>query len=113
MNDCVNTEKDEVMLEEVVETTPDMAAAAEEAVEPMMIDLPTALSTVIARTEATSIIVSVINALLDIIQNRENPLTTEELGKIQAVVNAETGKTDALYHGIEEALAKNVAEKAE
>ena len=58
--------------------------------QPTMLDLPTAINTVIARTEATSIAVSVINAFLDVIQKRDSALTPEELGKIQAAVNVET-----------------------
>lgn len=94
---------------ELVEET-----AAPETAQPVMLDLPTAVNTVIARTEATSIVVAAINAFLDVIQKKEAvAFTHEELNRIQAAINAETNKTDALYHEIEKALAQNApAEEA-
>ena len=101
---------------EVVEEVPAMPEAAEmekgAQAQPTMLDLPTAINTVIARTEATAIVVSVVNAFLDIIQQRESALSPEELGKIQAAIDMETGKTDALYREIEKVLASQVTPAA-
>ena len=101
---------------EVVEEMPAMPEAAEmekvAQAQPAMLDLPTAINTVIARTEATAIVVSVVNAFLDIIQQRESALSPEELGKIQAAIDMETGKTDALYREIEKVLASQVTPAA-
>lgn len=101
---------------EVVEEMPAMPEAAEmekvAQAQPTMLDLPTAINTVIARTEATAIVVSVVNAFLDIIQQRESALSPEELGKIQAAIDMETGKTDALYREIEKVLASQVTPAA-
>lgn len=109
-----------VEVEEVKTEAADQASAMPEApvtqeveeaaqAQPTMLDLPTAINTVIARTEATAIAVSVINAFLDVIQQRDSALTSEELGKIQAAINVETEKTDALYREIERVLANQVA----
>ena len=101
---------------EVVEEMPAMPEAAETEkgaqAQPTMLDLPTAINTVIARTEATAIVVSVVNAFLDIIQQRDSALSPEELGKIQAAIDMETGKTDALYREIEKVLASQVTPAA-
>ena len=101
---------------EVVEEMPAMPEAAEmekvAQAQPTMLDLPTVINTVIARTEATAIVVSVVNAFLDIIQQRESALSPEELGKIQAAIDMETGKTDALYREIEKVLASQVTPAA-
>lgn len=101
---------------EVVEEVPVMPEDAEmekgAQAQPTMLDLPTAINTVIARTEATAIVVSVVNAFLDIIQQRESALSPEELGKIQAAIDMETGKTDALYREIEKVLASQVTPAA-
>lgn len=101
---------------EVVEEMPAMPEAAEAEkgaqAQPTMLDLPTAINTVIARTEATAIVVSVVNAFLDIIQQRDSALSPEELGKIQAAIDMETGKTDALYREIEKVLASQVTPAA-
>lgn len=101
---------------EVVEEMPAMPEAAEmekvAQAQPTMLDLPTAINAVIARTEATAIVVSVVNAFLDIIQQRESALSPEELGKIQAAIDMETGKTDALYREIEKVLASQVTPAA-
>lgn len=101
---------EEVMLdmEEVAGETP--AEITEEAAsQPIMMDLPTAINTVIARTEATAVAVAVINAFLDIIQQRDSAFSPEELAKIQNAINVETAKTDALYREIEKALAAKTA----
>ena len=110
-----NVEVEEVKTEAVdsasaMPETPAPHEAEETAqAQPTMLDLPTAINTVVARTEATSIAVSIINAFLDVIQKRDSALTPEELGKIQAAINVETEKTDALYREIERVLASQVA----
>ena len=111
MNENVNTNMDEVMNESNVEeqAVPETATAE---VQPTMLDLPTAINTVIARTEATAIAVSIVNAFLDVIQKRDSAFAQEDLEKIQAAVNFETNKTDALYREIERVLAANAAQSA-
>lgn len=107
MNDNVKVPADESVENAAVESGMQQP-------QPMMMDLPTAINTVIARTEATSIAVAVINAFLTILQQRDPAMfTTEELARIQETVNIETNKTDALYAEIEKALAANVAASAE
>lgn len=97
-----NIEKNEEIIDEVVEQN-DVPAAP----STMMIDLPTAINTVIARTESTNMIVAIINAVLGVLQNRDPAVfSPEDLAKIQEAVNAETAKTDALYAQIEAALSK-------
>lgn len=110
MNDNVKVPADENVENAAVESEMQQP-------QPMMMDLPTAINTVIARTEATSIAVAVVNAFLTVLQQRDPAVfTTEELARIQDTVNVETSKTDALYAEIEKALAANttpVAHEAE
>lgn len=85
-------------------------ATADAAQQPIMMDLPTAVTTVVARTEATALIVAVINALLQSVQKKDPPMfSQDDLNALQSVINAETGKTDALYAEIEKVLAANKA----
>lgn len=72
-----------------------------------LIDLPTAITTVIARTEATNITVSIVNAFLEILQSKSPTVfTNEDINKIQSTVNIETEKTDALFKQIEKILSE-------
>lgn len=103
--------------DEVVETaaqTANTEAEASASEQPIVMDLPTAITTVVARTEATAIIVEFINALLQSVQKKDPPMfSQDDLNALQAAVNAETSRTDALYAEIEKALAAKKAADSE
>lgn len=115
----INLSMDEKVIknDEVVETaaqTANTEAEADASEQPIVMDLPTAITTVVARTEATAIIVAFINALLQSVQKKDPPMfSQDDLNALQAAVNAETSRTDALYAEIEKALAAKKAADSE
>ena len=62
------------------------------------------IDTVVARSEATQILVNIINAFLNVRQKSENKLTEEEIAAIQNAINEEASKTDALFATISSSL---------
>ena len=97
----MNTEN--VNVNDVNEPAADVATAPE-AAPAQMIDVASAVDTIVARGEATQIIVNIINAFLNVRQKSENKLTDEEIAAIQNAINEESAKTDALFAAVNESL---------
>ena len=98
-NVTMNTEP-----EAVVDAAPEVVS------EPaQMIDVASAVDTIVARGEATQIIVNIINAFLNVHQKSENKLSDEELAAIQNAINEEAAKTDALFAAVNAAVNPEVA----
>lgn len=100
----MNNEPDAMTEDVMTEATPEMVS------EPApMIDVASAVDTIVARSEATQIIVNIINAFLNVHQKSENKISNEELAAIQNAINEESAKTDALFAAVNAAVNPEVA----
>ena len=72
-------------------------------------DVSNKVTTLIARIEATNIVVAVFNGLLNELQKGENKLTDNVLAGIQNAVSIETKKTEELYAELDSFMKREKA----
>lgn len=72
-------------------------------------DVSNKVTTLIARIEATNIVVAVFNGLLNELQKGENKLADNVLAGIQNAVSIETKKTEELYAELDSFMKREKA----